>query len=960
MSGAHARAAARWREAGAILLVLALCGGFFWQALTLRGVFFHYDHAIQNYPYRLFFAEGLRQGRLRLWTPDIFCGFPLFAESQGNALYPLFLLLFRLLPTWIAYNYYHILHFMLAGAGAYVLARIMRISRPGAVLAGLCYMFSGPVLYHAHHTNIVVGVAYLPWLLALMELGFRRSLRWLLAFSAATGALVLGAQPQYTLYCAVVCGLYLLWRLRLLEVSGKNPRHVLRLGLLFGGAALLGGMLAAAQLLPLAELTRHTSRAVAAGKMPRVSPGIPGNLMTVLMPHYFGSPGLGSYWGQAGPGIYSELTLFMGVAPLLLAMVAVTTDRSRRTVALAGLGAFAFIFSLGYCGSLYQVIGLMPVFRATRYPQRFAFVTALCVALLAGVGLDRLTASEGRERARRAALASAALLLVLCTVQLCVVAAYQGPFARLSRAELAAALPLSEFHLEVMWRHLHHTLPADVWRLVIVAVGGTALCVACAGGRLRGRLSAALWIALAFGGLAFAGRDFNAVTDPAIYLRPPELARFLESLPPGRIFRYRYYDARLPAVPGDFPQRRGWALKPSVMAHSLDRLPHNANMTWGIPSVAGFSPLQPLALKTLLGKPENTSTLIEYDISTALDLLGARYILTPHENIPGGFKRIARVGATYVFENPRAMPRAFVVHRAAPAPDGAAAARMLRDGEFDFRQAALIHGAGPDLLRLDPGAAGPNEYAEIAADEGDSLTVRARLDRPGYLVLADEYYPGWRASVDGKPAGLLRADYLLRAVRLGPGEHVVRFEFRPASFRAGAWLSLLATVGLGVGVALALTVRTRRAPPEPRDLLFTRCAPRTPRKIFLVAAVFVALGPVLRANLWRQIRFELDPRTYVWSTTRVVAAYWAADGDIPRAYEELRKAFLFWPADPKERRVFANAGALATIKLIADGETDRARAVARDVMRLVPEEARLLAPAICGVAREPSPRGESP
>ena len=96
-----------WLAECACVAVLALaCAAFFWDAVTLKGVFFYSDHAVQNFPYRLFFARGLQEGRLPLWTNDIFCGFPIFAESQGNACYPLFALLFGALKPWVAYNYY--------------------------------------------------------------------------------------------------------------------------------------------------------------------------------------------------------------------------------------------------------------------------------------------------------------------------------------------------------------------------------------------------------------------------------------------------------------------------------------------------------------------------------------------------------------------------------------------------------------------------------------------------------------------------------------------------------------------------------------------------------------------------------------------------------------------------------------------------------------------------------------
>jgi hypothetical protein len=179
------------REAVAMLAVALAGCVFFWKAVALQGVFFHYDHAIQNYPYRLFFAQGLAHGHLPLWTSDIFCGFPLFAESQGNALYPPFVLLFLLLKPWVAYNYYTVLHFLMAGLFTYVLARVWRVGRAGSALAGICYMLAGPVVSHAHHTNILVGVAWLPLLLALIELVFRRrTVLLLLGFAAVAWVLI--------------------------------------------------------------------------------------------------------------------------------------------------------------------------------------------------------------------------------------------------------------------------------------------------------------------------------------------------------------------------------------------------------------------------------------------------------------------------------------------------------------------------------------------------------------------------------------------------------------------------------------------------------------------------------------------------------------------------------------------------------------------------------------------------
>jgi len=409
------------RECIAVLVVVLACCLFFLKAVALRGVFYHYDHALQNYPYRLFFAEGLQAGRLPLWNRDLFCGFPLFAESQGNALYPPFMLLFSLLRPWVAYNYYVVLHFALAGAFMYAFARVMRVGRAGAVLAGIIYMMSGPVLFHPHHINIVVGICYLPLLLAFLELAFRqRSSLPLLGFAAATGAMSLGAQPQYTLYAALVCGIFLLWRVRLIQLTGAHRQTAVVMLAAIAAAGVVGGMLAGVQLVPLAELVSHSSRAGAPMALRGISPGVPAHLITLMLPHYFGSPGLGSYWGNVDPGIHIELTLFMGSAPLMLALLGAFADRSRRALFFAGLGIFAFLFSLGVSGALYNAFALLPVFGTARFAPRFAFVTAMCVAMLAGMGLDHLLGSPDRARVRRAALVAAAVVLVLAITSLAV------------------------------------------------------------------------------------------------------------------------------------------------------------------------------------------------------------------------------------------------------------------------------------------------------------------------------------------------------------------------------------------------------------------------------------------------------------------------------------------------------------------------------------------------------------
>jgi uncharacterized membrane protein YfhO len=82
----------------------------------------------------------------------------------------------------------------------------------------------------------------------------------------------------------------------------------------------------------------------------------------------------------------------------------------------------------------------------------------------------------------------------------------------------------------------------------------------------------------------------------------------------------------------------------------------------------------------------------------------------------------------------------------------------------------------------------------------EEIVVRAELSAPGWLVLGEWYYPGWQAWVDGERETVLRADYGLRAVALGPGPHEVVLRFRPTSVIVGGLVSGLSLLVVSVAM----------------------------------------------------------------------------------------------------------------------------------------------------------------
>jgi hypothetical protein len=151
-------------------------------------------------------------------------------------------------------------------------------------------------------------------------------------------------------------------------------------------------------------------------------------------------------------------------------------------------------------------------------------------------------------------------------------------------------------------------------------------------------------------------------------------------------------------------------------------------------------------------------------------------------------------GGFTLFENPHALPRAFVTYRTRPAPETPTLLAALSRAEFDPLVESYVEG-GP---ALDPAAEAPRgEAAHVVADEEAAVEVEAALSRPGIVVLADAFYPGWRATVDGTPAAIFPANHLFRGVAVPAGRHRVRFEYHPVSVAAGAAASVLGCLAIG-------------------------------------------------------------------------------------------------------------------------------------------------------------------
>lgn len=601
------------REVLGLLAVVALPFLFYWRAMLGAGMFFFGDIARFFFPTKALYANALQAGRLPFWQPEILTGIPLAAEMQTGVFYPLHLVLFRLLPVDLALNYDILLHLGWLAVGAYLLARIRRISIAGAVLAAMTLTLGGFGAARITHPNVLAVASWLPWLLWLYQVwrkGVYAMLVWIgMVFAVALQWL--GGHPQFALinlltFIGYVLGMSL-WVDReqrampapldaeaaettalvpantaepdaaaTADAPPENGSARLRASvsrwlpqsssLLFPFAAVvIGTLIAGVQLLPTFAFSQQSLRA--GGVDPEFFTTFSYNplyLFLLVAPFFRGNP---------FPNTSVEVIAYVGLVPLIFAAAAVILRRTRETWFWLALAAVALLLAFGGYTPIYPALRALPFFNLFRVPARFLFPFAFAIAMLAGIGFDHLRAQTYVSRIVRNAFltilgAAALALLILLLIQIAPVDAW-----------------------------------LDAWRILPVIFGALALLLV-----LRAaRMDRAFFTAAALGLTLIDLMSFSAV----YALTYNQIAPRDEVFPKPRVLD------SLALKDGAHVLTSEWIL-PWVSVMNASLYP-NLNAIHGVTAAGGYTPLVPLKTREFL---DNLSPVM-------LNKLGVRYYLIP-------------------------------------------------------------------------------------------------------------------------------------------------------------------------------------------------------------------------------------------------------------------------------------------------------------------------------------------
>ncbi len=792
-------------------------------------------------------------GEHPFWLPYIFSGMPGYAAYlvTGDRWWDLSMKLVNVVEHTFAFGNFFtmriILHYFLFGTGMYLWMRVRKLSRPVSAYVGIAAMFSTWVIVYimiGHNTKVSVLMTIPFIFLCVDKLYERFSLLYAALLVLVIHIMAEMNHPQTALYGGMAIGIYLVFEVIALLKAGDTKgagRRGLTIALLV--VAVLGAVgMGLDRYAAIREYNPYSTRSEHDYQYATEWSFSPEETITYLVPSYFGfgevevtAPGVQSqrmmtYWGQMP---FTDAGHYVGIGVLLLAAYGFWANRrSRFAWAMLTIGLFGLLLSYGRNMSLlYDLLyNVLPGFKQFRAPSQSLLLLEIALPVLAGLGLrsafqirDGQGEVEGARKIDRLLYIFGGAMIGGLLLIMAMKDSYFSAIADARGAVWKDGLP-------VLQEFIFNTMRTD-WIFSIVFGCATLLLLSFFA---KGRMSAVAFMA-ALVVITCADlwrvdyRPMKAVplSQAMAVFQPTDLDRAMQE----DTTQHRMLDLRIFYDNG--PDLT--APKPNYPARQFHE------------HIGGYHAAKMKIYQDLLDSTGGTTTAPLSPM--AWNILNTKYLVSPtanpkdlEANFPGVHVRLVKAsesGGGFLMENLDALPRAWFVNRVEVLDEKQTLSR-IKTASFDPRDVAFVTealkttvapvgytpsaAAAPvDTAAHDstapPPAAPPTAPAnlgngKVSVHDYTPNHFALHVEAPGtnFLVISEIYYPCWQATLDGKPAEIIRTNSVLRGMVIPPGKHTVEMHYQSAGFETGKYLSL----GLNIAVFAAIGVgfmleRKRRA-----------------------------------------------------------------------------------------------------------------------------------------------------
>jgi len=685
------------------------------------------DITDQIYPWRHFTIETWKKGEIPFWNPNSFSGNPHLANYQSAVFSP-FNLLFFMFPFVEAWSLLVLLQPLLAAVFTYVLLREFKISKAGSAVGSIAFMFCGFMVVWMAYGTLSFAILFLPFSLFAIERWFNKKGKLpLVVLTLSIPLSFFSGHFQTSLYFLAFTTLFLFFKIL------QNRKIILPIIAAF----VLGVLISLVQIIPSIQFYLESTRS----EIFLNQGGIPlFYLINLFSPDFFGNPVTRNDWF----GYYAEWASFVGIIPLMLSLIAF--NRKNKTIVFFSIISIVVLL-LAIDSPIQRFITdlKIPVI-STSNPTRIIVLLSFSLSVLAGFGFDKLKEFVDRGLVKK-------VLPLFFAIAVLISGVWFMLFVSNAPSE----------NLEISKRNF--ILPTLIFIIFsLIAFTGTI--------RRQGLLLFLILFLVAFDSLRFAQKWMPFDPKELVFSDTPVIAGIAENIGFGRIF-------------GNFGA--------------------NIDTYYGFPSIEGYDPLYIERYGEFIRSSGNGEfTSAERSVvrlprrgeftDRVLDLLGVSLIFHPiadtnqswaypvWEN-PNRFVPVFNDGNFEIYRNHTALERVRLFYNFEIIKEKQEIIERFYSRDFDFRNVLILE-EEPNVnskfkiqnSKLDKR---PEGSVKIISYTPNVVTIEAKTEAPALVFLSDNFYPGWKAFVNGKETKILRTDYSFRAVVVPEGESIVEFGYKP-------------------------------------------------------------------------------------------------------------------------------------------------------------------------------------
>jgi len=730
------------------------------------------------YPEKEFSIRSFKNFELPLWNPYNFSGNPHIASLQSGSFYPLNIIFF-IFSHVTAWTIFILLQPVLTGILSFLFARELKLSIKSSIFSALIFSFSSYSIVWMEYGNIGHSIAWMPFAMWVTLKNLKKpTILKSITISLSLTFAILAGYIQTAFYVFVFILGFIIFDILFIDRKDKSKKFSV-----FFIIFLIPILLSAFQLLPTFELLSQSARFPYSNSsfLKLLIP--PFHAVTMFVPDFFGNPATRNYWLS---GTYIERVTYIGVIPLIFILYSFFKKQNYTFWFFVVSAVVVLLLTFdNFIGKIIYSFQLPLI--STAVPTRIMFLLCFSASMLAGFGLETFIKNPDKKILLKAIgiLGSMYLLLWVFTF----VAPITLNFSWIQS-------------LQISKRNL--LLPTGIF-----IAAATALSISFYATKYRKTIVIFLIILSMMDLFYFFHKITPFAPKEAIYPNTEVLAELKRIQGIDRSWGYGsgYITTNIQTYEKIFStdgynalhlKRYGEILSSSKGGKIANLIP-------------GSDPV------IVSGYGENDLRENKYR-QRLLNLLGVKYVLNkvdPQVSTAKAdnqifddsiYKLIWQKASWQIYENKEVLPRIFLASNYAVESDKNKIIQMIFDEKFDLRNKVILEENISPRLQLPSQSDGGQARINFSNDQDAKVEIRkytpneivlkTNATANMLLFLSDNYYVGWKVSIDGRNDKIYRADYSFRAVPVLKGEHVIVFSYYPESFNLGIKVSLITFVSI--------------------------------------------------------------------------------------------------------------------------------------------------------------------